>query len=411
MGAAIERPRDRRRARVPRGDRARDVLQRHRSALGGAPYDVSSAIAGRSSTPPASGCSSIARPVDPWHWTTTSTTATPSRPTDGGCGAVSSTVLRPPMRARRPWPLRTSDFDVLDHVNNARSLEAVEDELARCLPGRVPVRAAPRVPRHARARRRGRARQHAQPRRARRRAGRRAHGVARGRGRRAGLGHRDRAGSPRTEPGGRLHWPRSGPLIVDAVSGRRCVVTGGLGFIGANLALALAEGGAEVTVIDARVARHGANPWNLVPDGDRTDADDRIAVVEADIGATDRPDVRDATVAADVVFNLAGQVSHVDSMDDPLFDLDVNTTSQFALPRAAASREPERDRRVHVDAPDLRQAAVPPRRRGPPGRAGRRQRHHEVRDRAAAPPLPRRLRARSDGGAAHQRVRPASAPA
>jgi acyl-ACP thioesterase len=41
----------------------------------------------------------------------------------------------------RAWPLRTSDFDVLDHVNNARSLEAVEDELARCLPGRIPVRA------------------------------------------------------------------------------------------------------------------------------------------------------------------------------------------------------------------------------------------------------------------------------
>jgi acyl-ACP thioesterase len=41
----------------------------------------------------------------------------------------------------RSWPLRTSDFDVLDHVNNARSLEAVEDELVRCLPGRVPVRA------------------------------------------------------------------------------------------------------------------------------------------------------------------------------------------------------------------------------------------------------------------------------
>jgi len=86
-------------------------------------------------------------------------------------------------------------------------------------------------------------------------------------------------------------------------------------------------------VIDARVARHGANPWNLVPDGEeagsRGEVDGRIAVVEADIGDADRPDVRDATVAADVVFNLAGQVSHVDSMDDPLFDLDVNTTSQF----------------------------------------------------------------------------------
>jgi acyl-ACP thioesterase len=48
----------------------------------------------------------------------------------------------PPADAtRRPWPLRTSDFDVLDHVNNARSLEAVEDELVRRLPGRIPVRA------------------------------------------------------------------------------------------------------------------------------------------------------------------------------------------------------------------------------------------------------------------------------
>jgi UDP-glucose 4-epimerase len=119
------------------------------------------------------------------------------------------------------------------------------------------------------------------------------------------------------------------PHPVDAVAGRRCLVTGGLGFIGANLALALSEGGADVTVIDSRVARHGANSHNLVPDGDHVDVDARIAVVEADIGDTDRPDVRTATVGADVVFNLAGQVSHGDSMDDPLFDLDVNTTSQF----------------------------------------------------------------------------------
>jgi acyl-ACP thioesterase len=47
---------------------------------------------------------------------------------------------RPPAGIEsRPWPLRTSDFDVLDHVNNARSLEAVEDELDRRLPGLVPA--------------------------------------------------------------------------------------------------------------------------------------------------------------------------------------------------------------------------------------------------------------------------------
>jgi UDP-glucose 4-epimerase len=93
--------------------------------------------------------------------------------------------------------------------------------------------------------------------------------------------------------------------------------------------LALADGGATVTVIDSRVPRHGANPANLVPDGDHDEPDPRIAVVESDIGAVDHAGVRDATVAAEVVFNLAGQVSHVDSMDDPLFDLEVNTTSQF----------------------------------------------------------------------------------
>jgi|1185.fasta_scaffold39233_2 UDP-glucose 4-epimerase len=119
-------------------------------------------------------------------------------------------------------------------------------------------------------------------------------------------------------------------MPVEPFAGRRCLVTGGLGFIGSNLALALAEGGAHVTVIDARVARHGANPANLVPDGDaETEPDSRITVLEADLAETDRPDVRDAAVHADVVFNLAGQVSHLDSMDDPLFDLDVNTTSQF----------------------------------------------------------------------------------
>jgi acyl-ACP thioesterase len=41
----------------------------------------------------------------------------------------------PPDARRRAWPLRTSDFDVLDHVNNARSVEAIDDEFVACLPG------------------------------------------------------------------------------------------------------------------------------------------------------------------------------------------------------------------------------------------------------------------------------------
>jgi UDP-glucose 4-epimerase len=101
------------------------------------------------------------------------------------------------------------------------------------------------------------------------------------------------------------------------------MVTGGLGFVGSNVALALAKAGADVTVVDARVPTHGANPHNL--DG----AARRIDVIEADVGDADA--VRDAAVRAEIVFNLAGQVSHVESMARPLFDLDVNTRSQLGF--------------------------------------------------------------------------------
>jgi UDP-glucose 4-epimerase len=101
------------------------------------------------------------------------------------------------------------------------------------------------------------------------------------------------------------------------------MVTGGLGFVGSNVALALAEGGADVTVVDARVPTHGANLHNL------EGAARRIDVIEADVGDPDA--VRDAAARADIVFNLAGQVSHVESMARPLFDLEVNTRSQLGF--------------------------------------------------------------------------------
>jgi UDP-glucose 4-epimerase len=128
-------------------------------------------------------------------------------------------------------------------------------------------------------------------------------------------------------------------LPPDAFAGRRCLVTGGLGFIGSNVALALADLGAAVTVLDARVERHGANDWNLVPDGG-SEPDPRVAVIEADVAAVDDERVRAAALDAELVFNLAGQVSHVDSMNDPLFDLHANTTSQFAFVDLLARHNP-----------------------------------------------------------------------
>jgi UDP-glucose 4-epimerase len=104
-------------------------------------------------------------------------------------------------------------------------------------------------------------------------------------------------------------------------AGKRALVTGGLGFIGSNLAVRLAEGGAMVTVLDSAVAGCGANRFNLRP------AAGRITVIEADIGALAAH--RSAIEGTDVVFNMAGEISHINSMRDPVRDLELNTTAQL----------------------------------------------------------------------------------
>lgn len=114
-----------------------------------------------------------------------------------------------------------------------------------------------------------------------------------------------------------------GAALASRFAGQRCLVTGGLGFIGSNLALTLAAAGAAVTVVDSRMQGQGANPRNL------DDSERPVDVVEADIG--DRTRMEPLVAEADVVFNLAGQISHLDSMSDPLVDLDGNTRSHLQL--------------------------------------------------------------------------------
>ncbi|MET0728639.1 MAG: NAD-dependent epimerase/dehydratase family protein [Acidimicrobiales bacterium] len=99
-----------------------------------------------------------------------------------------------------------------------------------------------------------------------------------------------------------------------------CVVTGGLGFIGSNMTRRLIEAGATVRVVDALVPTHGGARRNL----EGVDAE----ILVADLSD---PRVADLLDGADVVFNIAGQVSHVSSMTDPLRDLDLNVRSHLAF--------------------------------------------------------------------------------
>jgi UDP-glucose 4-epimerase len=114
-------------------------------------------------------------------------------------------------------------------------------------------------------------------------------------------------------------------VYEDQYAGKSVLVTGGLGFIGSNLAIRLVELGAYVTVVDSLIPETGGNPFNIEPVRDNPNLSVRTVDVR-DVLAMERL-VRKQTV----IFNLAGQVSHIDSMQDPFTDLEINCRSQLAL--------------------------------------------------------------------------------
>ncbi|MBI5368933.1 MAG: NAD-dependent epimerase/dehydratase family protein [Planctomycetes bacterium] len=99
-------------------------------------------------------------------------------------------------------------------------------------------------------------------------------------------------------------------------AGARVLVTGGLGMIGSTLAHRLVPLGARVTLVDACIEPYGANLFNL--EGIR----ERVAVNITDI--RDRESMKTLVKGQDVVFNLAGQVSHNDSLENPYLDAEIN---------------------------------------------------------------------------------------
>jgi UDP-glucose 4-epimerase len=115
--------------------------------------------------------------------------------------------------------------------------------------------------------------------------------------------------------------------------GARVLVTGGLGFIGSHLSKRLVELGAEVTIVDSLIPDYGGNPYNV------REIVDRVHINYSDI--RDPWSIRFLVRDQDYIFNLAGQVSHLDSMEDPQTDLDINCKSQLSLLEALRAINPE----------------------------------------------------------------------
>jgi UDP-glucose 4-epimerase len=106
-------------------------------------------------------------------------------------------------------------------------------------------------------------------------------------------------------------------------AGKRVLITGGLGFIGSNLAQRLVELGSDVTVVDSLIPDYGGNLYNV--EGIR----DRIQVNVSDV--RDTHSLRHLVQGKDYLFNLAGQTSHLDSMTNPMPDLEINCQAQLSI--------------------------------------------------------------------------------
>jgi UDP-glucose 4-epimerase len=119
---------------------------------------------------------------------------------------------------------------------------------------------------------------------------------------------------------------------VQSFDGTKVLITGGLGFIGSNLARRLVELGARVTLVDSLVPEYGGNLFNL--DG----FENRVRVNISDV--RDRYSLNYLVQGQDYLFNLAGQTSHMDSMLDPFTDLEINSRAQLAILEACRHANP-----------------------------------------------------------------------
>lgn len=116
------------------------------------------------------------------------------------------------------------------------------------------------------------------------------------------------------------------------MNGKKVLVTGGAGFIGSNLAIELIRQGAHVTLVDSMIPEYGGNLFNIEPV--RREVTLNISDVR------DEHSMKYLIQGQDYLFNLAGQTSHLDSMQNPYPDLEINARAQLSILEACRKHNP-----------------------------------------------------------------------
>lgn len=122
--------------------------------------------------------------------------------------------------------------------------------------------------------------------------------------------------------------------LIDAskFKNKKILITGGVGFIGSNLAHRLVQYGSHVQLVDSLIPEYGGNLFNI--ENIKNNVDVNIADVRDVYG------MRYLVQEKDILFNLAGQTSHTDSMDDPYTDLEINCRAQLSILEACRNYNP-----------------------------------------------------------------------
>jgi UDP-glucose 4-epimerase len=122
-------------------------------------------------------------------------------------------------------------------------------------------------------------------------------------------------------------------VLEDYYRGLDVLITGGLGFIGSTLAHRLVEFGSKVTLVDSLIPEYGGNISNIEA------IREKVVVNIADV--RDEHSMRFLVKGRDIIFNLAGTLSHIDSMRDPYTDLQINCVSQLSILESCRKNNPE----------------------------------------------------------------------